>query len=370
MFHLFDKVYLTFDHNISAMENRMVFSEAMGDGDGSADNGKLKLYSHHLEDLVGEGKQFQSYLDLIKHFKFESRHGKLMIYCDTTAFKKLFIAWHKSIISNPTKDSIWHTLMLYLQKESFLSSITDEVHHVHFDKLHPSKWDRKEFDKIYKTVEVTPDTAWNASIIQSLGIEYLISSYLRNKGNELVKEVLKNKIRVLANRVLQDELYDTRISIINNSFSPELHSIFDIDYNNGINIDIFDNQSLGIFNDPLVWRNGMRLTASSSSGALDLASTPLEKLNLMIDTAKKFRIEFQGCSSSSMIVRKLDWSQWVVGDFNDEDIESLLESDGMSSSELIADGDKRQVNFLLIDWFINQYKLHGKKVLLNFEIKL
>jgi hypothetical protein len=367
MFHLFDKVYLTFDHNISTFENRMVFSNVSGIGDGSLTTSKLKLFAQSIDDIVGKDKQFAILLELFKHIKTLT-DDKLIIYCDTASFLKLFIGWHKTVLTQTNSDSVWQNLMLYTQKESFLSSITEQSSHVYFDAVKPSSWDRQTFDEIYTLTKSKKDLNWNNSILSSLGIELLISSYLQNKSNESVKTALKNKIKILIDRVMQDEFYDSKISIMSNTFNSSLYDSLGINHNEELNMDVFDNELLCLYNDPEIWRENLKMTASSSSGAINLKIVPLEKLQRLIALTKDFRHKFQKCGLDSFDVQKLDWVLWVVDEFTDEELDNFLNDE--LSSEMLALNDKRQVNFLFVGWVLNQYKVNGATALSNYNIAL
>lgn len=369
MFHLFNKVYLTFEHNLSSFEKRIIFSKVNGVGDGISNDTekKLKIFAKSVDEVVGEEKAFKNFLDLFKKIELLSGEDRLFIYCDNDNFLKLFIAWHKTILINPSSDSIWQNFMFYVQKESFLSSITQETTHVHFNYIKPSSWQRDIFNDVFEKIEINQEIDWKLSIISSLGIEFLISSYLLNKSNNLIKNVLKEKIRTLVNRVIQDELYDTKISIMNNTFNKFLYDKININ-SDKMCLDIFSNEKLKIYNDPLIWRENLKMTASNFNGALDIKSISTEKLEELISVTKEFRNKFQGCELTSIIVEKLDWIKWIVEDFTDEQLEEFLNNDELSSSEIIADGDKRQINFLFVDWILNQYKNNKLETFSDYNI--
>ena len=73
MLHLFKRVYLALDETLDTANHRVVVSQDYGHAMGTdeTDLGTLLAYAGSIEDLIGTGKTFATYLDFFNYLIFK-----------------------------------------------------------------------------------------------------------------------------------------------------------------------------------------------------------------------------------------------------------------------------------------------------------
>lgn len=365
MFHLFRKVYLDIDSNIDAYMQRIIISGTNGYQDGAD---KTKYAVLEVSELIGEGKEFTTELDLFKKCKelTDGADDKLVIYCDRLTFTHLFIAWHKTLLANIDVDSLWKVFAYHMDKQSYYSAVTTRSENVGFDLLKPSSWDKDVFTSQFSSINATPDTTWNNSIVNDVSIDYLLATHIKS-STDAVKTALKNKMKVLAERTIQEEIYDIKLYAAVRSQDKKLHDILSVSGVNSI-AEFFALPSLTPLSDSNYWNENEKMTASNSSTAISLSN--VSDIPALITALKLFRVQQQGQTEDSIFVTKLDWLSWITGTFTDEALDNLLTDNNFCAAELTTDSDWHKVNILFVDSVLKLYNTNNTDYLLKYTIAL
>lgn len=367
MFHLFDKVYLSFDYNLSAYESRIVISQELASDLGSVPSpAPQHAWSPDVAGLIGIGKSYPLELEFFKEIKNLADGNKLIIYCDKTAFMHLFIAWHKLLLNITNSNNLWNVWKSFVDKESYRSTITQKNDYVFFNYMAVETWNRTEFDVKFAEITVSKDVGWNASILESLGIEYLLSTHVTNSSTA-VKIALKNKIKLLAKRVLKGEIYDTKMHLVSNAFNKSLHDALSISKPETV-AGLFSNPSLAIFNNNIFWQENAKMIPAEVGDALDIDAVTGEKLSALKSAVRLIRQDFQKCGATSTFIEKINWLDWVNGSLSDEQLVELLDSANFSATELIDDSDIEKINMLFIDWILSLYRTNSLATISDLSI--
>lgn len=350
MLHVLNKVYLNLDCDINSFSDRIIISEERGSDDFEPSVGAAFIHSKNVEDLIGNNKSFSTYLEFFDSIE-KITAKPLIVYCDKKAFMSLFIAWNKLILKNHSSETLFKYLQTYLLKQSYNSVRSRSLITNNFNQYSLDSWEYSEFLHYYNSIEVNQDLNWNRTILNKISIEYLFSNYLN--GNTLVTQHLKDKIALFVKRTIMAELYDVKTGIIFNTFNKKLHDIFGID-KNSFKLNIFDNESLKVFDNPRIWTKGNYFVESNNS---DYTSLNIDNLNQedvieLKKVFKKFLIEHEENVSDNFICEKANWLDWFFKDITDEDLKEFIFSKNFSSSETFGNNDKDTVNFLAIDWFM------------------
>lgn len=189
MLHLFKEIYLNQDTNINLKYNRIVISAE--NGYPTPNDEKLLAYGKSVEDLIGEGKQFPTFLDLLiflSNFQNTIGDSFIQIYADRAAFVKLSAYWLKALFDNGTADSAYDFLKCYQTKISVLTVLSRST------PIDPSIITRTEFAEAFNgfSEDVSLYTSFISSIATKLSIEILVAAYLANGSLE---QDLSEKLR-------------------------------------------------------------------------------------------------------------------------------------------------------------------------------
>jgi hypothetical protein len=375
MFHLFDRVYLEFDHAISAYTNRIVISEeaAAPEPDNLPANMTRQIrFASHVSDLVGPDTEFATELELFKYCGelATTLNGPLVIFCDAAAMQRLFIAWHKVALNVSTSDSAWKAWCFLVDQQAYLSTITRSNEFVQYSNLSLDTWSREEFDTHFNSVSITKDNSWVASILTSLSIEYLLISYIVSPNNAVIKDVLKNKITLLAKRVLQGEIYDSKTELILNSQNKQLHDLLEITEVTTID-DLLNHPTLFVFKDPTLWSTGSKMSVSTfGETAFDISKVTSLNIDALIAGFKFVREDFQHQDPNYNFVNKIDWLQWIVNGMTDNTLAALLIDPTFSAVALVDTEDRVQINLLLLDWILTLHRTNNAQAAQELTISV
>jgi hypothetical protein len=209
MLHLFNKTYLHIDPCIDTNENRIVISEGHGHQMlqvlEKISFGRLYAAGKQISDIVGPDK---AYTDINDMFEFclnfnKTTNSRMIIYCDQKSFMTISSIWFKTIFVDITADAAYTIVKSYLSKLVLLGArdgarSTDANREFIFNK--------SEFWTVFNSVTLAQNSS---SILEKVtgfrSVEYLTASYLYNNSH---KEELKEKLFLIINRNVQDDLED------------------------------------------------------------------------------------------------------------------------------------------------------------------
>jgi hypothetical protein len=234
MLHLFKKVYVEFDSIIDNNIDRLVLSEVHGKG---VLNSIEKLfagaqlgYFTSLDEAVGEGKQYNNFLELLVAINAHTDEtGKIVvIYADQASFLKVACNWMKAVFANPTAEGSWTFLKYHFLKETYLNPLLKdsvfgaEFVQAQFDNCNVT---RAQFDSVYNSI--TEDFSGYASFVNSiatqLSVEMLMASYLYNGSD---KQAFKTKAEQLVKRDMMAFIIEGRDCLWANLTKQEMTDVF------------------------------------------------------------------------------------------------------------------------------------------------
>lgn len=129
MLHLFKNVYLTIDELLDIHQDRMVLSRDFGHTmDVDIPNiGNLLLHTTAIDEIIGAGKRFPSYLEFFKFVETQSdnRQRQCIIYADKGTFIKLAVNFYKGLLPNAQASDIYLILKCYTNSIQLLSTSPD-----------------------------------------------------------------------------------------------------------------------------------------------------------------------------------------------------------------------------------------------------
>lgn len=348
MFHLFKKVYVSFDDSIDVNNDRIVISEINGvsmlhDLEGVA-NGNLKAYAKSLDELVGEGKQFDNFLLFLNFLNqhFINNNSKLVIYCDKLNFQKLVTSWLKILLPNVTFDSAYEIISSYVfQVKMFGTSgysttfvrpyrLTQEENYI----------SQQEYFEIFGTIQVVRDhyLSFLEYVKNSISIEYILASYLFNGGKkDELKTIALDKLKV----GIQNYLIECKSYILSNLNNKSVVSKFSptVNYTLSNLNEVVNDPAFDIWFDETLWDT---ITVGNPHG------TGGFYFNRMSSSQKtKFvahlKIYFDWYIDTDRTFEGFTLFQWV------DKIFDLACKDSLSDSDLE----------LLVNYQINEFSLSG-----------
>jgi hypothetical protein len=237
MLHLLKEIYLNFDNSINIKSNRIVISEKHG-YPSAGDPTKLLAYGKTVDDVIGEGKQFANFLDLLVFLdnkQSEVSNAQIQIYADRAAYIKLSAHWLKVLFANGTADSAYDFLKCNLAKSNL-----EVIDQVSTDLVVDIT--REEFALAYNSI-VDNFESYNTFIndnLQDLSIEVLVASYLANNS---VKSQLSNKLYLLELSEISRVCSDVKSSLFNSVLRADFRAV------SGLNKPTIDNLE-SVANDP------------------------------------------------------------------------------------------------------------------------
>lgn len=193
-FHLFKEVYLIYEKNvIDGGTYRVVVSKENGYPD-NVPFTRLLASATSFDELVGEGKQFSTFVDLVNSLsnKYDEVKERINIYVDKEAFVKFSVAWTKTLFESPTADSAYNFVKSYVARANrgFI-----DPRDVAKQKL--ITLTRDEFTTEFNSFngDLSGATAFVADNTDFLSIEVVLGTYLANGSlkETFVKKLLKHQ---------------------------------------------------------------------------------------------------------------------------------------------------------------------------------
>ena len=205
MMNLFKNVYIDLDRAIDLFSDRVVISEKHGypllNGEEGRYPAELISYGTSIDDLLAQ-KKFNSVSDLLKNIS--TRTGKVIIYCDPTAYQTLLTYWYKLVFPNITNESAYTLIETTLLKYYYISGpFWSPNAHIYVNSI-PQK---EEYNSLFgSTVDNSPEALALSSELAGMDsehtIEFLIASYFYNASHkEELRKVMYGRVDSILKRI-------------------------------------------------------------------------------------------------------------------------------------------------------------------------
>lgn len=129
MLHLFKRVYLSLDETLDTANHRVILSQDYGHPMGTDETnlGRLLSYAGSIEDLVGTGKSFATYLDFFNYLnnQHDSLNDVVVVYADRSSFVKVGTNFFKALLPLAQLQDIYKILSFYAVRQSLLCTNVD-----------------------------------------------------------------------------------------------------------------------------------------------------------------------------------------------------------------------------------------------------
>ncbi len=277
MYHLFGKVYLEIDAALDEFKKRVIISRKYGVGfkNGVPAQFTPDLYygAESCTALIGEGKVFANFVEFIDKISELSSGGDdtFVIYADMAAIMQIYSSWLKLILANPRSSDAYMLFKAHTyQKQLFGNSRRSSWSNQTLDLV-----DQKSFNVCFENSDkpsIEHKKNYVANNLDKISIEFLLASYLA--GNVSFKDALKKRIRLLARKDIEKNLYELKeillMNLTNNVFLEKI-GVSRI-YNIANFYRVFDEKGpifRSFFNHD-IWGDGNELRKPSASGSLNL----------------------------------------------------------------------------------------------------
>jgi hypothetical protein len=287
MFHLFSKTYIDIDAVIDNNENRIVISETCGfpmlEMLQPLYAGFSQSYGETFEDVIGEGKQFATFLDMMQFCYDINQEGKkIIIYCDQTSYMKIVSHYFKTIFVDINAESAYRICKANFSKDVLVTHRSIAGMSGHYQNWLPSL---EVFTPIFNEAGIneTQADAFLTNIGNQRSVEYLLASYVYNGS---FKEELKNRVYLMLTRHIEEQLKEVWRSIQQNILRKHIQDRLSTKLYNIDNLtDLLDDPTFAILKSTNAWR--------AASGGVNPGRTPLdlsqysdEEITLMIRQAR------------------------------------------------------------------------------------
>lgn len=191
-----------------------------------AHHGELFAYGQTMSDIIGDGKTYSSFINMMDTLAAKSgdTEKKIVIYVDNNQLTEFLVTWYKTIFANPdkdaTKDLIDSKIFRYkvfnrgrFVRVSHNGTLTTEMEISNYDNVWagisaPSSSDRTTFINNHKS---------------GFNIELMLANYYNNGG---LKDELKSTIKTLMKKDLEKYLLELKeiffVHFLNSNFAGKL----------------------------------------------------------------------------------------------------------------------------------------------------
>lgn len=373
MIHLFKKVYVASEHQISLDYDRIVISEINGvdlrDSAKEVYQGVLIHYARNVDELINKVGSWEQLLELVNEHA-SSTDKRVMIYCDDKALAEILTVWFKSLLPNSSQQSIENLIKglifrynVYFKGKFLLSSgqveagqdLTDANLEAAFEKY------------TNLTVTIPQELKVNS------GVEFLLATYL---SNGQMKDELKNSLKVLIRKDLEKYLFEVKeiffTHILTRRFTKDLG--YDKQYTYDNMSEILSDQSpiAQLFLTDRLWNYKFMSFASAKNPNINLeAFTPsdIAVLNQFVNFATACWAEEGGYLGPKSDANKMDFIG-IYSNFTDEllaqiiDIESTFEHAAGTFFSI----DLTSVNHYLITEILERKKLNDTSWIQQYSL--
>lgn len=261
VFHLFKKVYIEFDDGIDLNNDRIVISEINGvpmmHALDEVTYGTLVAHASSLEELVGEDKQYENFLQFFNavNHQVNSSDNRLIIYCDKANFVKLAITWLKIIMPSISHNAAYNIISSYqFQIRMFGTSDSFSYRRPYRLTQVDQYVTEQEFYATFSSTTVNSSVyAGFVNLIKpTLSLEYILASYLFNGScKEELKTIAHSKISL----GMQQFMYECKAYILENLLNKETISRFSptIDYTPANLESVIRDPAFNVWFDASIW---------------------------------------------------------------------------------------------------------------------
>ena len=317
-FNLFNKAYVAPDFAYDAAYNRYIFSQWRNQADyisydvldSPGYNSEVKLSTASINDIIGvEDDKYESIAHFIKYLYESEFEGR--IYADNDSYMPLFFTWLKIAMPNHTEDSAFIIYNLVKQREALV--FPDNVNAASFvlprlqDRENDVTLTKAEFISAlneFNTVDMATEIFYNELrdlVKDSLCIEVQLASYL---SAAVDINVLAEKTRKILTKIVYASIDDIRQYIRDNIMTEKVKSW------TGVTLSWEDQD----------WETTLKNKDSNMAFLFD--SSPDAIANT--EEYRLLNLEFV-----------FAWSQWLIDNTTDEDLNDMQLADMIRASEYI-----------------------------------
>lgn len=356
MLHLFNKVYLDFDHKINVDIDRVVISNKFGNQMSTEFEkytyGQLIRYSKTFEQLMDD----INIVDLIIELKGHGdRYGKkIIIYCDKDSYLKFIATWMKLMMPSLDFDTFKDIANLSIYRErcvsnTQLSSQNAVTIDAIFDEFTTDDWKTGWDNKIEG--QISP-----ALMEFNISYEFLMANYLA--GDRDYVEPLLTTVHRFLRRFFQETFTDNRqmvmLNINNHRFQEALgfSGTVDITGNPLKNI-----EQLKYYNDSKIWSTPTTLS-SGVYGICNLAGLSQDRIDGLRNTLFNVYNSFEGMTTNTTAWDAFGWLEIACRDeMTQEELDTIIEFITPSPFDtcIIPRFDYENVNFPLFLHVLRKY---------------
>jgi hypothetical protein len=375
MFHLFRKTYIEVDSYIDPNVHRIVISETNGhpvlEMFSSLYVGTPLAFGVTYDDVVGEGKRFSTFLEMIQ-FCFnqnESTDQKIIIYCDPAAYVKVISLWFKTIFVNIDATAAYRIIQGNFSKEIMITHRTIQGLADQYGNFLP---DLATFQTVFDNVSVDEVDAY--SFINGLGnnrsIEYLLAAYIYDGSH---KDELKFRLWSMVNRHVEEYFKEAWRSIQLNILKESWQSLLGTATYTIDNItEVLDDPAL----EPLKRTNAWRAASGGSNVArtpLDLSTFTEEELTQIKHLAHKTYLHTLPTDPVHPgFERKHVYIDMIKSPgLTDEELTQVLDYEINPPDDLrfYSMKDEESINVYFIDWILEARRTNNIAVLQSYMLK-
>ena len=215
MFHLLKNIYVTSDKLINMSYDRIVISQENGVDVLDylkINTAKLYSYGRTFEDVIGEGKQYSTAIEMFDFLTtvVKSTKKRFVIYCDALSFTKIMSSWYKIIFANPDKTSCKVLLdnCVYRYLTFYKGRYSRDNGNGNGDSKYTFNIDNFENDFDQTTVNVDSRNSFIEKYKAELSVEFLLATYFA--GHQDLKNELKENIKILMKKDLEKYFYELK----------------------------------------------------------------------------------------------------------------------------------------------------------------
>jgi hypothetical protein len=233
MLHLFKRVYLSLDETLDTSKHRVIVSQDYGHpmGTNETNLGRLLSYAGSIEDLIGTGKSFATYLDFFNYLNttHDSLNDVVVVYADRSSFVKVGTNFFKALLPLAQLQDIYKILSFYAVRQSLLCTNYDFQGLVQNYEALKSKaaFTEAEVSAEFFANRVNSIDFYNffADKRSTLSIEFIAATYSYNGGCRA--EILE-LVKAFAIKHAYMYAMEVRQEIVDTCMTPHTQSILNI----------------------------------------------------------------------------------------------------------------------------------------------
>lgn len=233
MLHLFKRVYLSLDETLDTARHRIVISQDYGHAMGTDETnlGNLLAFATSIEDIVGAGKTFPTYLDFFNYVntQHDSLNDVVVLYADRSNFVKIGTNFFKALLPLAQSQDIYRVLSSYAVRQGLLCTNAD------FQGL-VQNYDRLKAKAAFTETEVSAEFFANrvnaidfynffADKRSQLSVEFVAATY---SYNGRCKEEISALVRAFAVKHAYMLASEVRQEIVDTCMTPHTQAVLNI----------------------------------------------------------------------------------------------------------------------------------------------